>query len=35
MIGETSTQYDRYATVLVREPSEPVLIAVAELIAPT
>lgn len=35
MIGETSTQYDRYATVLVREPSEPVLVAVAELIAPT
>lgn len=34
MIGAMTTQYDRYATVLVREPSEPVLVAVADLIAP-
>lgn len=34
MIGETATQYDRYAHVLVRAPSEPVLVAVADLIAP-
>jgi NAD-dependent deacetylase len=34
MIGQTPTQYDRYAHVLIREPSEPVLIAVANLIAP-
>ena len=34
MIGETPTQYDRYAHVLIREPSEPVLVAVADLIAP-
>ncbi len=34
MIGETPTQYDRYARVLVREPSEPVLVAIADLIAP-
>ena len=34
MIGETATQYDRYAHVLVRERSEPVLTAVADLIAP-
>ena len=32
MIGETATQYDRYAQVLVREPSEPVLVALADLI---
>ncbi len=35
MIGETPTQYDRYAEVLVREPSEPVLLALAELICPS
>ena len=34
MIGETPTQYDRYATVLIREASEPVLAALADLIAP-
>lgn len=34
MIGETATQYDRYATVLIREASEPVLVALADLIAP-
>lgn len=34
MIGETATQYDRYADVVVREPSEPVLVALADLIAP-
>lgn len=34
MIGETATQYDRYAHILVREPSEPLLVAVADLIAP-
>lgn len=34
MVGEIPTQYDRYAHVLVREPSEPVLVAVADLIAP-
>lgn len=35
MIGETATQYDRYAHVLAREPSEPLLVAVADLITPT
>jgi NAD-dependent deacetylase len=34
MIGETETQYDRYASVLIRQPSEPVLVALADLIAP-
>lgn len=34
MIGETPTQYDRYAHILVREPSEPLLVAVADLITP-
>ena len=33
MIGETPTQYDRYATVLAREPSIAVLVALADLIA--
>lgn len=32
MLGETPTQYDRYASVLVREPSEPVLVALADLV---
>lgn len=32
MVGETPTQYDRYADVLVREPSEPVLVALADLL---
>jgi len=32
MLGETPTQYDRYASVLVREPSEPVLVALANLV---
>lgn len=32
MLGETATQYDRYASVLVREPSEPVLVALADLV---
>lgn len=35
MLGETATQYDRYASVVIREPSEPVLVALADLIAPT
>jgi NAD-dependent deacetylase len=34
MIGKTPTQYDRYARVVVREPSEPVLVAVADLLVP-
>lgn len=34
MLGETPTQYDRYAHVLIRQRSEPVLVAVADLIAP-
>ncbi len=34
MIGETGTQYDRYASVVLREPSEPILVALADLIAP-
>lgn len=33
MLGDIPTQYDRYASVLVREPSEPVLVALADLIA--
>lgn len=33
MIGTIPTQYDRYASVLVREESEPVLVALAELVA--
>jgi NAD-dependent deacetylase len=33
MLGEIPTQYDRYASVLVREASEPVLVALADLIA--
>jgi NAD-dependent deacetylase len=32
MLGETPTQYDRYASVLVREPSDPVLVALANLV---
>lgn len=34
MLGETATQYDRYASVLIRESSEPVLVALADLISP-
>lgn len=34
MLGETKTQYDRYAHTLLRQPSEPVLVALADLIAP-
>jgi NAD-dependent deacetylase len=34
MLGETRTQYDRYAQVLLRQPSEPVLVALADLLAP-
>lgn len=32
LLGETPTQYDRYATIVAREPSEPVVVALAELI---
>lgn len=35
LIGTTPTQYDRYASVLVREPSEPVLVALADLVSPS
>jgi NAD-dependent deacetylase len=34
VIGETPTQYDRYAAMVVREPSAGPIAAVAELIAP-
>lgn len=34
MLGKIATQYDRYANVLVREPSEPVLVALADLVSP-
>lgn len=34
MLGTIATQYDRYASVLVREPSEPVLEALADLVNP-
>ncbi len=34
LVGATPTQYDRYARMLVREPSPPLLIALADLIAP-
>ena len=34
MVGETPTQYDRYARILVRAPSAGLLTAVADLIAP-
>lgn len=34
MIGETPTQYDRYAHVLVREPSATVLSALVDLLVP-
>lgn len=35
MLGTVATQYDRYATVLAREPSEPVLVALADLVGST
>lgn len=34
MIGTIPTQYDRYASVLIREESEPVLVKLADLVAP-
>lgn len=34
LIGETPTQYDRYAHIIVREPSSQIITAVADLIAP-
>lgn len=34
VVGETPTQYDRYAAVVVREPSPDLVVAVADLIAP-
>jgi NAD-dependent deacetylase len=34
VIGETPTQYDRYAALVLREPSSAVISAVAELIVP-
>lgn len=34
MLGETRTQYDRYSHILLREPSEPLIVALADLIAP-
>jgi len=33
MIGTIPTQYDRYASVLIREESEPVLVALADMVA--
>lgn len=33
MLGTIPTQYDRYASVLIREPSEPVLVQLADLLA--
>lgn len=34
VVGETPTQYDRYAALVVREPSPEIVAAVADLIAP-
>lgn len=34
LIGESATQYDRYARLVVRGPSEPVLAALADRLAP-
>ncbi len=34
MLGTIPTQYDRYASVLIREESEPVLVRLADLVAP-
>jgi NAD-dependent protein deacetylase/lipoamidase len=34
MVGEAPTQYDRYAALVVREPSPPTLTALADLLAP-
>lgn len=34
LVGETPTQYDRYARLVAREPSTAILTAVADLIAP-
>ena len=34
LVGETPTQYDRYARMVVRAPSTDILTAVADLIAP-
>lgn len=35
MVGSLATQYDRYAEVLIREPSGEVLLALADLLAPS
>jgi NAD-dependent deacetylase len=35
LIGETPTQYDRYAHMIIRAPSSAVMTAVADLISPT
>ena len=35
MIGSVATQYDRYAQVVIRESSTPVLAALADLLAPS
>jgi hypothetical protein len=34
MVGEAPTQYDRYAALVLRGPSTPVLGALADLLAP-
>jgi hypothetical protein len=34
VIGETPTQYDRYARIVVRAPSADLIVRVADLIAP-
>ena len=35
LIGEEPTQYDRYAHTVIRAPSTDVIVAVADLLAPT
>jgi NAD-dependent SIR2 family protein deacetylase len=35
LVGEEATQYDRYAQTVIRAPSTQVIVAVADLIAPT
>ncbi len=34
IVGRTATQYDRYARVVIREPAEPVLVALADMLCP-
>jgi hypothetical protein len=34
LVGETPTQYDRYAHRVIRAPSEQIIAAVADLIVP-